>query len=238
MESDSGLWIMRQTWRDLLFAHWRIPMTDLRRAVPEPLELDTFDGEAWIAVVPFGMTGIRGRWLPPLPRLNRSLELNVRTYVRYGDRAGVYFFSLDAERPALVYGARATYRLPYFRARMSWDGTRYMSTRIHRNASPAELDVTYAPTGPPFNATAGSLESFLTDRYSLLTVHRDRVFRADIFHEPWPLQPASASLAVNTMTASLGIALSGDPLLHFSQSIEVRIGPLRACSGRLPAGVG
>src|SRR3954453_1579415 len=123
-------WVMRQTWRDLLFAHWQVQPEAIRIVVPEPLEIDLFRGEAWLGVVPFLMTGIQARWLPQLPGLHRSLELNVRTYVKYKDRAGVYFFSLDAANKALVYGARATYSLPYFHAAMQWEDGLYESRRI------------------------------------------------------------------------------------------------------------
>ena len=104
-------WVMKQTWSSLLFAHWRVPGDYMRDLVPEQLEIDTFDGSAWIAVVPFLMTGIRFRYLPPIPPTHQTLELNVRTYVRYGGRPGVYFFSLDAERRLIVEAARRFFSL-------------------------------------------------------------------------------------------------------------------------------
>jgi len=169
------------------------------------------------------MTGIRGRLLPPLPGLSQSLELNVRTYVRYGDRSGVYFFSLDAESLPIVLGARASYKLPYYHAAMSWDGARYVSRRLRGAA--AELRAEYGPAGDVSTAAPGSLESFLTDRYRLWTVHNSRVRRAEIRHAPWPLQPAHARFEVNTMATPLGIELTGEPLLHFSRKLDVLIGP-------------
>jgi uncharacterized protein YqjF (DUF2071 family) len=140
----------------------------------------------------------------------------------------VYFFSLDAASVALVYGARLTYKLPYFRARMNWDGRHYASRRIHRGAPPAELRCEFVPAGPVFRAEAGSLEQFLTDRFALFTVSRERVFRADISHAPWPLQRATAHFSLNTMTAPLGIQLDGPPELHFSRSLDVQIDRLRS----------
>ncbi len=221
MATELSGWVMRQTWTDLLFAHWPVSVSTMRALVPEPLELDTFDGSAWIAVVPFGMSGIRGRGLPLLPGLSRTLELNVRTYVRYKGRGGVYFFSLDAASRVIVRGARITYRLPYYDARMSWDGSRYESVRMHKNAAKAEFRAEYKPTGPVFNAVPNSLEHFLTERYSLFTAYSGKVYRGDIQHEPWPLQPAAALVETNTMT---GMELSGTPLLHFARTIDVRIG--------------
>ena len=112
-------WVMRQTWSDLLFLHWRVPYAKLRALVPEPLEVDLLDdGTAYIAVVPFRMSGIRMHWMPPVPGTTRTLEMNVRTYVTLGDKPGIYFFSLDAARWLAVEWARTFFMLPYFHARM------------------------------------------------------------------------------------------------------------------------
>src|SRR5712692_899777 len=109
---------MEQTWNDLLFAHWPVSAKILRPLVPSALSLDAFDGQCWVAVAPFHMTGIRARGLPPIPGFSSFPELNVRTYVTVGGKPGVYFFSLDAGSRAAVWAARAAYRLPYFQARM------------------------------------------------------------------------------------------------------------------------
>ena len=109
---------MKQTWNDLLFAHWPIPIAQLRPLVPDGLVIETFDGQCWIGVVPFWMSGIRARGLPPMPGFSRLPELNLRTYVTYGDKPGVYFFSLDITSHLAVWGARTFYHLPYFHAAM------------------------------------------------------------------------------------------------------------------------
>ena len=218
---------MRQTWSDLLFAHWPVPRDVVRPLVPDPLELELFEGRAWIGVIPFLMSGIRLRGLPPLPGLSSTLELNVRTYVRHRGRPGVYFFSLDAASAAVVHGARLTYGLPYYHARMTQQGRRYSSARIHRGAAPAEFRGVYGPAGPPARSEAGSPEYFLTERYSLFTAKDGQVSRGDIAHEPWPLQPAEAQLETNTMTRWLGIPLEGAPLLHFASRIDVRVDRIR-----------
>jgi uncharacterized protein len=110
---------MKQTWHDLLFAHWPLPAAVMRPLVPVRLMLDTFDGQCWVGVVPFHMSGIRARGLPPLPGLSRFPELNVRTYVTHSGKPGVYFFSLDAANLPAVWAARTFYHLPYFHADMS-----------------------------------------------------------------------------------------------------------------------
>src|SRR5438045_160559 len=131
-----GPWIMRQNWHDLLFAHWELSSEQVRQLVPVSLDLDLFDGKAYVAVAPFHMTGIRARMFPALPRLSRFPELNVRTYVRYRDIPGVYFFSLDAANLPAVWSARAAYALPYFHAAQSARrvgvGTQYNSHRLRR----------------------------------------------------------------------------------------------------------
>src|ERR687894_2157225 len=146
----SGPWVMAQRWSDLLFVHRRAEVDALRALVPRELTLDLHDGHAWISVTPFYLSHLRARGIPPLPWVSEFPELNVRTYVTLGGKPGAYFFSLDAGNPLAVYGARALYRLPYFRASMSVresrDGTlHYRSRRTHRTAAPAEFLARYRP---------------------------------------------------------------------------------------------
>ena len=224
-------WTMVQTWHNLLFAHWPLPPSALRPFVPPQLELETFEGQAWVGVVPFHMSDIRwrGRW--PLPLAHRFAELNVRTYVRYGDRSGVFFFSLDAASWVAVVGARLLYHLPYFYAHMRVTVVdrvmHYTSQRRHPGSRPATFEATYRPTGEATPAPPGSLEQWLVERYALFTVdRRGRVYRGDIAHEPWPLQPAEAEIRANTMLPP-GIPLPArPPLLHYAERLEVRIWPL------------
>jgi uncharacterized protein YqjF (DUF2071 family) len=231
---------MAQTWYDLLFAHWPIAVETLRRLVPAPLTLDTFEGQAWIGVVPFGMRGVRLRGLPALPWLSRFLELNVRTYVTVDGRPGVYFFSLDAANPVAVAVARRWYGLPYFRATMrrhALDGTVvYESRRTHRGAPPAEFAARYRPRGEAFQAAPGSFDEWPTERYCLYAVDaRGRVYRGAIAHPRWSLQRAEAEIAANTMTQELGLPLPPvAPVLHFARWQQVIIWPPRPV-GRPPA---
>lgn len=218
-----GPWVMAQIWLDLLFAHWPVPLAELRRVVPPSLPIDTFKGQAWVGVVPFRMSGVRLRGMPPVPRLSEFPELNVRTYVTIEDKPGVYFFSLDTTSILAVLGARAWYRLPYFHSRMQVahqdDDIRYVSRRIQSGAAPAELVGSYRPTGPAVPPEPGTLEYFLTERYCLYTTsRRGNVFRAEIHHPRWALQPAEAEIQHNTMAAAAGITLPDTPpLLHFSR---------------------
>lgn len=224
---------MRQAWHDLLFAHWPVAPAALRPLVPPGLELDLHDGAAWVGIVPFRMSGVRVRGLPPLPGAAAFPELNLRTYVRRGGRGGVWFFSLDAASRLAVRAARAWFALPYFDAEMRCnardDGTvEYASRRTHRGAAPAELRARYRPVGAPERAAPGSLAAFLTERYALFTVRGGRVLAGEIHHPPWPLQPAAAELERETLAAASGIALpAAPPLLHFARRLDVLIWPLR-----------
>jgi uncharacterized protein len=221
-------WVMTQTWYDLLFAHWALPPDELRPTLPAALRahLDAFDGQAWIGVVPFRMRSVRARGVPGLPWLSAFPELNVRTYVTLDGEPGVFFYSLDAGNPVAVAAARRFYHLPYFNAMMkvsrSGDRVRYDSRRTHRAAPPARLDATYGPVGPRFEAALDSLDHWLTARYCLYAHDAGAVYRAEIHHAPWPLQPATAELSVNTMAESHGIRLpERPPLLHFADCLQM-----------------
>lgn len=215
---------MTQTWHHLLFAHWRVDLAALRALVPQALELDTFDGEAWLGVVPFFMTNVAPRGVPALPWLSAFPELNVRTYVRHRGRGGVFFFSLDATNRIAVRVARTLFHLPYFTADMNVatdDNGRvaYESRRTDLKAPDARFMATYAPHTDPEPPRPGTLEHFLTERYCLFTMdRRGRTCRVDIHHPPWPLQGAEAEIRENTMAAAAGVTLPADtPLLHFSR---------------------
>jgi uncharacterized protein len=233
-----GPWVMAQTWHDLLFAHWPLPVATMRALIPPQLELDTFAGDAWVGVVPFRMSGVRPRLAPSAPWFSAFPELNVRTYVKARNpdnpKPGVYFFSLEAANPVAVTLARRFFRLPYFRARMRLldDGriVHYVSHRTHSGATPADFVGHYTPTSEVFHSVPGSLEDWLTARYSLYTVDpHGRAYIGEIHHLPWPLQHAEADIQVNTMAAASGITLPDiQPLLHFARRLDVAIWPLRS----------
>jgi hypothetical protein len=216
-------WVMTQTWHDLLFAHWPVDAAILREKVPPAFELDLFSGTAWLGIVPFHMTNVSARGLPPLPGISAFPELNVRTYVRVGDRAGVYFFSLDAGSTLAVRAARLLFNLPYFRATQRVDGAggdaiAYDSER-RGAARGGSFSARYQPLGPPSAPVPGTLEYFLTERYCLFNLsRRAEPYRLEIHHPPWPLQPASAEFTRNTMAEAAGLTLPDTPpLLHFSK---------------------
>jgi hypothetical protein len=226
-------WLMAQTWRDLLFAHWAVSPDALRPRLPDRLPLDTFADWAWIGITPFRLTGLRPRGLPPLPGSARFPELNVRTYTTVAGKPGIFFLSLDAANRLAVAAARRAYRLPYFRAamhtRQEGETLHYVSDRRDAAGEPAGFEASYRPVGPAKAAAAGSLEYFLTERYCLYTTNpTGEVLRGEIQHPPWPLQPATATISRNTMTGPWGVELPReDPLLHYARLQNVLIWPLR-----------
>ena len=221
---------MAQTWHDLLFAHWPIAAEILRPLVPPELPLDTFDGRCWVAVAPFHMSGIRGRGLPPFAGLSRFPELNLRTYVNSTTSPASFSSALTRPAPSL-WGLHAPSTvcptsMQRCRCKFSGEEISYSSKRYNGNA---EFKGCYRPVAPVQVRARGTLEHWLTERYCLYTVVRGRVHRAEVHHQPWPLQDAEASFEVNTMTTAAGIPLpQTPPLLHFSRRLEVLIWPLRA----------
>lgn len=213
-------WIMSQDWNELLFAHWPVPKEVIEKRIPQEFEVDTFDGSAWIGVVPFRMDEVGFRYIP---FKTKFLELNVRTYVKLKDYSAVYFFSLDATDFLAVEAARLWFGLPYLKAQMSYekkgDTVHYKSRRLDKRANHAHLEVEYKPVGSELASTPGSLEHFLTERYCLLSKRGNKVVRGDIHHKKWPLYKAEAAFHTNTMMSSLGIEVEGEPLLHYAKSI-------------------
>jgi uncharacterized protein YqjF (DUF2071 family) len=218
-------------WHALAFLHWPLPADALRPHLPPPLELEAFDGSAWLGIVPFRMSKVHRRGVPPLPLVSAMTELNVRTYVRAEGKPGVWFFSLDTTSRLAVRGARRFYFLSYFDAVMSMtrrgEWIDYRSRRVHRGAAPAEFDGSYRPTGPAQPPRIGSLDYFLTERYCLYCADRaGRAYRADIAHAPWPLRAAEAEIRLNRMTEQIGVTLPDRaPLLHYAESLDVIFWP-------------
>ena len=191
------------------------------------MEVDTFDGDAWLSVVPFRMSGVGPRGLPDLPGVRAFPELNVRTYVRAGGEPGVWFYSLDAASPAAVAAGRRLFHMPYLNARMSMvrtnGTTSYRSVRTHRGAAAGRFAAHYRPTGASVPAPVGSLEHWLTHRlcfYSATT--SGRLYRGRVAHPAWPLQTAECTITENTLVAQHGFRLDGDPHVLHSRALDVQ----------------
>ena len=224
-----GPWIMTQSWHDLLFAHWPVEVDALRELIPPGLELELFDQRAWLGVIPFHMTNVSPRGVPSLPWVSEFSELNVRTYVRVGDKPGIFFFSLDASNPVAVMVASTMFHLPYYSAQIDVehrDG--YINYKCRRAEPAAEFTGRYRPMGPVQEPVPGTLDYFLTERYCLYTLDSSfHLQRLEIHHPPWQLQPAEADIQVNTMADAVGIRLpSMAPVLHFSRRQDMVAWPL------------
>ena len=231
-ERPAGFSAARMNWGKLLFMHWPVAERLLRPLLPERLTVDTYEGSAWLSVVPFTMWGIRPSFGPPVPGLSAMHELNVRTYVHLDGVPGVWFFSLDIESAVATWAARTFYCLPYYEAEMSLRETKqtvtFDSRRTHGGATPADFHAVYS-FGEPLPAhTPDSLTFFLTERYCLYSARRGRVYRARIHHAPWPLRAASVSAYRSTMVKALGLPEpTAAPLLQYCEALKVDVWPVQ-----------
>jgi uncharacterized protein YqjF (DUF2071 family) len=223
--------LLSMRWADVLFAHWPVAPTVVAPTLPAGLDVDTYEGDAYLGIVGFRMASIRPRGVP----LGRSFpELNLRTYVRSRDGPGVYFYNLDADDRLGVALARRLFELPYYRAEMHAEdrgtGVRLRSRRTHPDVASARFEATYRPTGPTEPATPGSLAAFLTERYRFYTESDGgRLYRGAIEHPPWELSDATLSVRSNTLFEANGFDRpAGDPLVHYSPGSDVTAGRIRA----------
>lgn len=214
-------------WRDALFASWPVDPGRLAPRLPDRLDVDTFEGDAYLSVVPFAIRDIRPEGLPAAVGLSTP-ELNLRTYVRCDGAAGVYFFSLDADDLLGVVGARLFNHLPYYWAEMEYeqegDRVRFASRRRTPGARAARFDATYGPDGDAFTPEADTLAHFLVERYRYFAEGPDGGVRySTIEHEPWRLRPAAWELRENSLFRTNGFETpAGEPHLHYGEPLDVR----------------
>lgn len=221
-------WIMTQEWHHVLFLHWAIEPHLVEAHIPPELDLDVYGRHAWVSVVLFKAKKTRPRFMPPVPVAGTYLELNVRTYVKYKGKSGVFFFSLDADSPLAVKTAATGNFLPYRRAEMAFkkhgETWKFKSRRIHENSPPEALDLSYRKISSPL--AKGPLENWLTERYCLWTKPNDQLFRVDIQHSPWQLSYVKGSVYHNTMAGFLPVALQQEQAItHYSGRKKVRFYP-------------
>jgi len=210
-----------QEWSDLLFIHWRVAASDLRRHVHDRLSIDERDGSAWISMTPFTLRRGRLRGLPALPDFH---ELNFRTYVTLSGQPGIWFFSLDAANLLAVAAARLTVRLPYFPARMDRGPGWY---RSERRTGQGNFQARWSEGAELGNAVEGSLEQFLVERYVLYSrAAGPLLFRQRVHHAPWPLRAARLESVREDLSTAAGLSPPGPPALcHFSPGVSVEFEP-------------
>ena len=221
----------RQKWLDLAFFHWPVEAALFERLLPDGLQLDLYDGTAWVSVVPFRMEDVMLRGLPAVPGVSNFPELNLRTYVTKDGKPGVWFFSLDADQYLAVWAARRFFHLPYFKANMRCEsedeGVVYSSRR--------ELDDTrfvanYHPVSEVYYARSGTLEYWLTERYCLYSCDGVHLYRGEVHHQPWPLQEIRFEISQIDLGVEEGIGFSSPPVCaQFARELEVAVWPLERC---------
>ncbi|MGA9287700.1 MAG: DUF2071 domain-containing protein [Anaerobacillus sp.] len=234
MTTNKAGWIMKQTWEDLLFLHWSVDPSWLQTLLPPQLEVDQFNQKAWVGIVPFEMNRIRLRGLPPVPFASSLLELNVRTYVKYGDRQGVYFFSLDASHQAGVMIARNIFNLPYFRAKMGKTNNgkqiNFWSSRTHNGVERADYHIVYEPVGEPYHSKEGDLDFWLTERDRLFNVRKGNVMEGRIRHDRWPLQQVDVAVLRDTLSSPY--RMDNEFITSYSKSVTTYLWPFENVTDR------
>lgn len=240
LEPDQPV-LLHQNWHHLLFLHWEVPVAELQSLLPLKLTVDTFEGKAYVALVPFTLSGVRPTLVPPLPWISAFHEINVRTYVHLdGREPGVWFFSLDASSMIAVAAARAAYHLPYFGAdidlreqRGAFPTIEFDSRRTDsRGAMPADAHMRYAPVeGPVTHAAPGTLEHFLMERYILYSEdERRQLYRARVHHQPYPIQRVQVDALEETLVWAAGIKRPESPAYrHYASEVNVKVYPLERC---------
>jgi uncharacterized protein len=229
-----GRVVMYQNWRQLLFLHWEVPAERLARILPSSLELDLFEGRAFVGLVPFTMKGVRPSGLPSVRGLSNFHETNVRTYVHFRGRdPGVWFFSLDAANVVGAALGRAWFALPYFFARMSLKaepsegGLRlsYASNRLYPDPRPATTRIEAEVRSVVEPAKLGTLEYFLAERYLLYSESRSgALFKGRVHHTPYPLQVAEVRSIEESALLAAGISRPNlPPLAHYASGVDVEV---------------
>jgi uncharacterized protein len=231
-----GRWAVTQRWNDLLLAHWPVPAETLDKLLPDWLQPDTYQGSAWLGIVPFWLDRIRIRGVPPLPGTRNFPDLNFRTYVRdrFNGTAGVYCFSFDASNLFAILAGRSFYQLPYFWADMRFEQRSErefaFSSRRRFTKKKVLFNARYRGMGPTHKTaehTVGSFEYFFSERYYLFSANRSgQPIRAHMHHVPWPLEDAEAEIERNTLASAIGIELPDiEPILHYSRRLAVYVWP-------------
>ena len=218
-----------QEWRELTFMHWKVDPERLKPHLPDGLEIDLFNGEAYVGVIPFVMKNVRPRGLPSVPGISTFAEFNVRTYVIKDGQAGVFFLTLDAKSLVTCFYAPRAYGLPYryAKAKVKYEGES-LQWRSRRSSDGAELIGSTSNKGPLQSSDSNTLEHYFFERYCLYTEHQGCIRRAYVYHQPWSFTEAEVNLESNSLLESYNMgldALSPD-LIHYSQGLLVKTWPI------------
>ena len=216
---------MRQDWLDLTYIHWRFSPADVQRLLPSGLTVDTFDGSAWVGLIPFSMRRIGLPVGPAIPYFGSFAEVNVRTYVHVNGKPGVWFFSLDVDRLAPAVVARVTYRLPYCWGKTSHVRLADRTETVIRRTWPNTVDDSTIIVQAGGHRKANDLDNFLSARWGLYSSSRKGLRYAAVDHEPWPLRDATLVRLDDSLLEAAGLPKPvGEPHVMFSDGVHVRIG--------------
>ncbi|WAH35277.1 YqjF family protein [Alicyclobacillus dauci] len=222
-------WVMKQSWMNLGFIHWPVPIHHIESMIPAELTLDTFEGQAWISLVPLRIVHMHARFVPAFG-FHGFPEVNLRTYVVRDGRPGVFFFRLDAEHRLVAALGRRFLHVPYHDTSIHVDRQdEWIHYRLHPSGlslSSSQLEFTIRPVSDVFESSKHSIDSWLTDRYCFYTTFRGRVYRGDIHHGPWALQTAEVAFHISSALVDYGFGSSQPVLAHFSRQQEVQVWPL------------
>jgi uncharacterized protein YqjF (DUF2071 family) len=231
---EAAPWVWSQHWNDVLFLHWPVSATTLRSQIPASLEIDTYEGVAWVSLVLFRLR-VRRRWLPFLPGLSNLIEANVRTYVRYCDQPGIRFLSVYADNAWAIRLARKLTPMPYLRAEMGYRCCGEESEFTVRRPPSLRFALSLAFRTRPGHkaATAGTLDAWLLERYRLYIADRgQRLLQADVVHAPWEIQHADVAISANSIGEQVGLELRGGPAkVHFSRGVQAKFGVFQTMNG-------
>ena len=226
-------WVMAMKEEDLLYIHWPVPVERLRPLVPTELEIETYEGQAWLTMIPFQMTQLHLRGLPPIPGLSTVPQVELRTYVRMKEQSGVTFLSLDANHPLITWVAGNIFQLPYLNAKVELTKRKnsiyFQCRRPASDTTPAaEFVGSYWPVGRPSQAKPGSLEYFLVERYVLFVKGLGNlIYWGAVHHLPWKIQSVEVEIETNTIPAAAGIELpETNPLLYYAAGRNVITWPV------------
>jgi len=224
--------VIDMDWERVCFSSHAVDPDTVARTLPDRVDVDTYDGDAYLSVVPFLMGRVRPRGVPR--RFGRDFaELNLRTYVTVDGEPGIYFYNLDADDPLGVTLARTLFRLPYYRAetrvaRVNDTGTRFESTRVHEGVPNCEFAATYEPTEEPTRPQSGSLTEWLVERYRFYTEGRTGLWYGDVEHPPWRVADARIDVDENDLYEANGFEHpTGDAHVAYSPGVPVRAHFLR-----------
>jgi uncharacterized protein len=210
-------WLFYQEWHDAVFLHWKVDIAELGKFVPDELPLDLLNGEAWVSVIPFRIKGIRPKYLPSFPPVSDFDEINIRTYVKYNNKPGIYFLQLDASKWLSEFFAKVFSELPYRHASISSGDNWYRS--LHEESGDM-LDVKFTVLG--YKRDVSDDDRWLTERYVFFQESKEGyISELEVHHLQWPLGEVRLNECV-VKYDRFGSLIKGQPdLIHFSPGVQV-----------------